>query len=250
MISNRMSQTHNMTPNDLSQEQDMLLLAGSKVSYRDIYNREIELPSYKGKYYTVKDVDNLFVLFNGILTSVSEQAFRNNKALTEARENSAEAEQAKIQAEKSAKDLQTKLKSMNSIITSLKAELAESHGQRNDVDIAQLENVTKQLNEKSDAYTRLLQSSADKMGTQQQQISQLSNENAKLSEENENLKVQLNESTNQLQELTELASELSEKANVDTSNMVPKSEYELLQYKYDKLKKLSIQQINNLSVNA
>ena len=41
MIQLPVSENHNLTPNQLSQEQDMLLLAGSKVSFRDIYNQEI-----------------------------------------------------------------------------------------------------------------------------------------------------------------------------------------------------------------
>lgn len=241
MISNRMSQSHNMTPNDLSHEQDVLLLAGSKMSYRDIYTRELDLPSYKGKYYSIKDVDNLFVLFNGILTNVSTQAFRNNKALSEARENSEEAIAAKVQAEKSARDLYTKLQKMNEIVESLKMQIAESQNQEPVADISKLENVTKQLSDKSAAYTRLLQSSSEKMSNQQAQLKQLIDENAELKE-------QLTVSTTQLQELTELATDMS--GNLQTlqnkmSKTVSKSDYELLQYKYDKLKKLSIQTLTS-----
>ncbi len=96
--------TQNITPDDLRPEQDMLNLAGSKVSFRDLYAREIDLPSIRGKYYLMDDVDELFILINGIFTSISEQSFRSNKALTQTREknNALNSQITKLKAENDA----------------------------------------------------------------------------------------------------------------------------------------------------
>ena len=72
---------HDITPADLKPEQDLLNLAGSKVSFKDIYAREIDLPVIRNKYYSMDDVDDLFILINGMFTSISEQAYRNNQTV-------------------------------------------------------------------------------------------------------------------------------------------------------------------------
>lgn len=102
----------NITPADLTPEQDMLLLAGSKISFRDIYAKEITLRVAKGKYYSTDDVDELFVDINGILTSISEQAYRTNTQLTQQREQvrDLETQLRKLQAENnSLKDMTSNL---------------------------------------------------------------------------------------------------------------------------------------------
>lgn len=75
----------NITPDELTVAQDQLLSAGSKISFRDIYNQQIELPLYKKKFYKADDVDATFILINGVLTDVSKHAHRTGKALAEAR---------------------------------------------------------------------------------------------------------------------------------------------------------------------
>lgn len=71
---------------DITAGQDQLLAAGSKISFRDIYNQEIDIPLYKGKYYRAEDVDGVFVMINGVLMDVSKHAHRSSKALTLSRE--------------------------------------------------------------------------------------------------------------------------------------------------------------------
>ena len=63
----------NVTPTELDYTQDRLLLMGSKVSFRDLYNKQIQLPVYKGKYYNADDVANLFVTINNILSTASKE---------------------------------------------------------------------------------------------------------------------------------------------------------------------------------
>lgn len=74
------------TPSTLEESQDQLLLAGSKITFTDIYNKEMEIPLVRGKYYRADDVDNTFILLNGVLTDVSQQAFRKNKQMVDLQE--------------------------------------------------------------------------------------------------------------------------------------------------------------------
>lgn len=96
---NMTSQAANAVP------QDQLLLAGSKISHRDIYNQQIGLPLHRKKYYNAEEVDKVFVLINGVLTDVSKNAFRMNKSLEDARSEAqaatAAAEQARLAFEES-----------------------------------------------------------------------------------------------------------------------------------------------------
>ena len=202
--------SHNITPQDLAQEQDMLLLAGSKLSFREIYAQEIDLPMVKGKYYTAKDVDNLFVVLNGVLTSVSEQAFRNDKALSTAREA---------------------LSSTEKDVESIENRLNESEVANNNMvqEISQLKQQLATLEDKSNDYTRLLESASSKMSEQATIIENLT-------DENENLKLQLQSVIDELQDLSNL-----------TSDTGLQSEFNMLQYKYDNLKKLSTQRIQELT---
>lgn len=81
MIEMHEQANQDVTPDDLKPEQDLLNLAGSKVSFKDIYAREIDLPVIRNKYYSIDDVDDLFILINGMFTSISEQAYRNNQTI-------------------------------------------------------------------------------------------------------------------------------------------------------------------------
>ena len=60
MITAPLSTHHNVTPDNLSREQDALLLAGSKVSMREIYKQQIELPIVKISEFDEADIFPLF----------------------------------------------------------------------------------------------------------------------------------------------------------------------------------------------
>lgn len=234
----------NITPQHLSQEQDMLLLAGSKLSFREIYAQELDLPLVKGKYYTAKDVDNLFVVLNGVLTSVSEQAFRNNKALSIARE-------AAVSSEKDVESIKSKLNEyelannkLTQEISQLNQEISQLKQQLNiladnsKVSSANEEELSQQLERKSDAYTRLLESTSEKISEQSETIENLT-------DENENLKLQLQSVIDELQELQELRG-LQELSN-NTSDARLQSELNNLQYEYENLRTSSTERIQELS---
>lgn len=68
-----------VTPNTIEESQDQLLLAGSKITFSDIYKKQMDIPLVKGKFYRADDVDNTFILLNGVLTDVSQQAFSKQK---------------------------------------------------------------------------------------------------------------------------------------------------------------------------
>lgn len=86
--------------NEMTTGQDQLLAAGSKISFRDIYNQEIDIPLIKGKYYRAEDVDSVFVMINGVLMDVSKHAHRNGKALTLSREETHDAKSKLAEVEK------------------------------------------------------------------------------------------------------------------------------------------------------
>lgn len=120
---------HDITPADLKPEQDLLNLAGSKVSFKDIYAREIDLPVIRNKYYSMDDVDDLFILINGMFTSISEQAYRNNQTVITMRKENDQlnanilkltAEKEQIEADNKSliaenADLQAKAKNNNTV---------------------------------------------------------------------------------------------------------------------------------------
>lgn len=222
--------SHNITPQDLAQEQDMLLLAGSKLSFREIYAQEIDLPMVKGKYYTAKDVDNLFVVLNGVLTSVSEQAFRNDKALSTAREALSSAEKDVESIENRLNESEVANNNMVQEISQLKQQLATLEDNSNkQASSLNEEKLAQQLEDKSNDYTRLLESASSKMSEQATIIENLT-------DENENLKLQLQSVIDELQDLSNL-----------TSDTGLQSEFNMLQYKYDNLRTLATKRIQELT---
>lgn len=129
MIEMHEQANHDITPADLKPEQDLLNLAGSKVSFKDIYAREIDLPVIRNKYYSMDDVDDLFILINGMFTSISEQAYRNNQTVINMRKENDQlnanirkltAEKEQIEADNKSliaenADLQAKAKKNNTV---------------------------------------------------------------------------------------------------------------------------------------
>lgn len=209
-------------------EQDMLLLAGSKMSYSEIYAQEINLPTFKNKYYSADDVDNLFVIINGVFTAVSEQAFRNDKALATARETASKAESEAKDYLAKANELESALITANQNLINLQQQVEENNSQQLSISTNEQE-LLAQLDAKTNDYTRLLESTSDKMSEQGKRIDELANEN-------ENLKLQLQSVTEELQgtPMPEIETGLQ-------------SEFNMLQYKYNTLKKLSTQRIQELT---
>lgn len=222
----------NITPQDLTKEQDVLLLAGSKVSFRDVYNEEIDIPIHRNKYYAMTDVDNVFVLINGILTDVAEQAFRTDKALTEARK---EASDANDEAAKSAKDA----KQANELVNVLRQQLAQARNlpipeplPTSDAVAEPLPAITadvgRQLQSQQDAYSRLAKSSSEKMAAQQKTIDELKQKLDDLQKDNKTLSQKLNAK----------------------DGAVSQKDYNLLQYRFEQLQKMSTKRIAMLTAQS
>ena len=63
---------------ELALQEDVLHLAGSKMSLKDVLDRQMEIPTYNGRrYYKTEDIARVFVTMNGILTDVSKKAYSN-----------------------------------------------------------------------------------------------------------------------------------------------------------------------------
>ena len=62
----------------LALQEDVLHLAGSKMSLKDVLDRQMEIPTYNGRrFYKIEDIAKVFVTMNGILTDVSKKAYSN-----------------------------------------------------------------------------------------------------------------------------------------------------------------------------
>lgn len=247
-VQNKNQNHPNLTPNDLKPQQDMLLLAGSKVSFTEIYHQEIDLPMYKNKYYKAEDVDNLFVLMNGIFTQVSEQAFRNDKALSEARESLSNSQAEVKKASDTIAQLKEQLTAVQAANNDMQTQLAEAVNKQ--VAMAQQppsqqdminQDLAKQLADKTDDYQRLLTSSSAKMNEQNATINEQNATINELQQINDNLNTQVQKLSSEVEKMK------AEAANQkDASETGLQSKYDMLSYKYENLKKLSAQRIQAL----
>ena len=145
------------TPSTLEESQDQLLLAGSKITFTDIYNKEMEIPLVKGKYYRADDVDNTFILLNGVLTDVSQQAFRKNKQMV---------------------DLQEEITRLQDELAQEKAEQAQraDDSERVQTLIAQVDQLQETLTKRENDLKTLAIASKKKITHQDQLIQQLNQE--------------------------------------------------------------------------
>lgn len=231
-----LSANHNVTPNDVSQEQDVLLLAGSKISFREVYSQEIDLPLHYGKYYPANDVEHLFVMINGVLTSVSEQAYRNNKALAESREMASGLTTQLNEAQDEATQYKSLFESATQDVKQLQEQVDIMRDQLNNVaeDTSNeiIDDLAQQLSESSHAYTRLLESSSETMTEQNNRISELEADNTALRDK-----------------VAELQSQLDNQPEIVQSDTGLQSEYDMLQYKYKKLQATAERRIAELQDN-
>lgn len=145
------------TPSTLEESQDQLLLAGSKITFTDIYNKEMEIPLVRGKYYRADDVDNTFILLNGVLTDVSQQAFRKNKQMV---------------------DLQEEITRLQDELAQEKAEQAQraDDSERVQTLIAQVDQLQEALTKRENDLRTLAIASKKKITHQDQLIEQLNQE--------------------------------------------------------------------------
>lgn len=145
------------TPSTLEESQDQLLLAGSKITFTDIYNKEMEIPLVRGKYYRADDVDNTFILLNGVLTDVSQQAFRKNKQMV---------------------DLQEEITRLQDELAQEKAEQAQraDDSERVQTLIAQVDQLQESLTKRENDLKTLAIASKKKITHQDQLIQQLNQE--------------------------------------------------------------------------
>ena len=150
------------TPSTLEESQDQLLLAGSKITFTDIYNKEMEIPLVRGKYYRADDVDNTFILLNGVLTDVSQQAFRKNKQMVDLQEEITrlQDELAQEKAEEAQRaDDSERVQTLIAQVDQIKEALTKSENDLKTLDIASKKKITHQ-----DQLIQQLNQEADEMG--------------------------------------------------------------------------------------
>ena len=153
-----------VTPHTIDEAQDQLLLAGSKLTFSDIYAKEMKLPIVKGRYYKADDVDDTFILLNGVLTDIGQQAFRKHKQTTL---------------------LQEEVNELRGRVADLEAQLAAA----NDVTVYmdRIDGLQETLAKRESDLRKLALASKQKINYQDHIISQLKSENAQLNVEMGNL---------------------------------------------------------------
>ena len=153
-----------VTPHTIDEAQDQLLLAGSKLTFSDIYAKEMKLPIVKGRYYKADDVDDTFILLNGVLTDIGQQAFRKHKQTT---------------------FLQEEVNELRGRVADLEAQLAAA----NDVTVYmdRIDGLQETLAKRESDLRKLALASKQKINYQDHIISQLKSENAQLNVENDEM---------------------------------------------------------------
>ena len=156
-----------------------LLAAGSKISAMDLYRQQLDIPIVRGKYYPVDDVQNVFILTNGVLDDVSQHASRTAKQLDELRQETS-----------SLKNELTEVKEVNQVLTDenvqLQNQVTTLLSTSNDDEIAELR---ESLRTSEENYSNLLQSASDKLKDAQN----IENENQLLKKKNEDLNARISE---------------------------------------------------------
>lgn len=156
------------TPSTLDESQDQLLLAGSKITFTDIYNKEMDIPLVKGKFYRADDVDNTFILLNGVLTDVSQQAFRKHKQMIDLQEevSNLRDELARLETERALElDDSERVQTLWAQVDTLQNALTKREGDLKTLAIASKKKIAQQ-----DAQIQQLNQEADEMGNLIEQL--------------------------------------------------------------------------------
>lgn len=93
----------------LELQEDVLHLAGSKMSLKDVLDRQMGIPTYNGRrFYKTEDIAKVFVTMNGILTDVSKKAYSNKLRFEELQQELAlkDDEVSALQQELEARELE------------------------------------------------------------------------------------------------------------------------------------------------
>lgn len=131
----------NTTPNELTFEQNQLLVAGSKMTFADIYQTQIGLQLVRGKYYKANEVDRVFEDINRVLKQISEHGHAQHTRLTEVRQEAQEAKDEIVTLQEKLKTKESqfnefvqkagqKLFTLQDEVEKLKKQLAESENAR------------------------------------------------------------------------------------------------------------------------
>ena len=171
------SQTQKTNSSDFVDTQ--LLTAGSKISAMDLYRQQLDIPIVKGKYYPVDDVQNVFILTNGVLDDVSQHASRTSKQLDELRQETSLLKKEILEVKEQNQYLTDENVQLQNQVTTL---LSTSNDN-------ELDELRESLRISEENYSNLLQSASDKLKYAQN----IENENQLLKKKNEDLSTRISE---------------------------------------------------------
>ena len=217
----------------LELQEDVLHLAGSKMSLKDVLDRQMEIPTYNGRrFYKTEDIAKVFVTMNGILTDVSKKAYSNKLRFEELQQELAlkDDEVSALHQELEARELE-----LSTMISTSEADVLRDriHSLENEKLEYQQEteriasDVRLQLNE----LTRILEETQAELQTTQAENTRLRGLVDKTVNES------LMHATEELEEKVRIAGEL---ADEQMAHSKLQYEYDVLKDEYETLKEQSI----------
>ena len=255
-------QSHSQLENSHEFVDAQLLTAGSKISAMDLYRQQLDIPIVKGKYYKVDDVQNVFILMNGVLDDIAQHASRTSKQIDEFRQ------EVSILKE----DL-SNVTEINTALTNENVQLKDhiNHLLSSSVDYEDVKLLQDNLRISEENYSNLLESASTKLKESQEierknerlekKIEELNFQISQLQNENENLKSnQLSsQSMLDLEELLDVANDTidTQRHQLDEQSQIIDSQSEsirhltyennVLNYKVDTLRTINHQKFSSVS---
>lgn len=225
---------------ELALQEDVLHLAGSKMSLKDVLDRQMEIPTYNGRrYYKTEDIARVFVTMNGILTDVSKKAYSNKLRFEELQQELAlkDDELHALKEALEAKDIELSTMISTSEADVLRDRIRSLESEKLDYQ-QESERIAGDIKLQLAELTRILEETQAELHDAQTENKSLKNEldnaiNKSLEETSESLtdRMQL------LQQLTDVEIENGELK--DDYNRL-RSDYECLQDAHDRLKELHV----------
>lgn len=220
--------------------QSPLLAAGSHISAMDLYRMQSQLKIYRGKYYHVDDVIDLFTVFNGVVTDMTNHSSRKDAAMEELRSESTALAEAATEATDVIEYLSAQNENLQSQVVTLQL---GSQTEKNLQDrIQQLE---AELADSREQFTNLITSSVEKL----QKAEDATNEVAELTSELETLKSEQSTiSSEEVEGLQNRISELEEAVAEQGATIEGlTSDNNLLNYKVDSMRMVSQRHVATLT---
>ena len=224
----------------LELQEDVLHLAGSKMSLKDVLDRQMEIPTYNGRrFYKTEDIAKVFVTMNGILTDVSKKAYSNKLRFEELQQELALKgdEVSALHQELEARELE-----LSTMISTSEADVLRDRIHSLESEKLEYQQETQRMANdvqlQLDELTRILEETQAELQTTQAQLQTARDENTRLCElVDKTVDEALMHVTDDLEEKVRIAGEL---ADEQIAHSKLQYEYDVLKDEYELLKEQQI----------